>query len=105
LKTCTINNDHDPKTNRLWSIGEKEIMKLAINSIVFVAAIVLAGCEKKVEAPAVADAGLPEKPACCEPAAPAPAVEADAAPAVAPVAPLAAPATEKVTAPTTTVTK
>jgi len=78
-------------------------MKLAINSIVFVAAIVLAGCEKKVEAPAVADAGLPEKPACCEPAATsAPASDVDA---TVPVAPLTAPTGEQVTAPTTTVTK
>jgi len=78
-------------------------MKLAINSIVLVAAIVLAGCEKKVEAPAVADAGLPEKPACCEPAATvAPAADADA---TVPVAPLTAPTGEQVTAPTTTVTK
>ena len=78
-------------------------MKLAINSIVFVAAIVIAGCEKKVEAPAVADAGLPEKPACCEPATPAaPAADVDAA---VPVAPLTAPTGEQVTTPTTTVTK
>jgi len=63
-------------------------MRLAISSIVFVAAFALVGCEKKVEAPAVADAGVPEKPACCEPAPAAPAVDADAA---APVAPLTAP--------------
>lgn len=61
-------------------------MRLAISSIVFVAAFALVGCEKKVEAPAVADAGVPEKPACCEPTAPA--ADADAA---APVAPLTAP--------------
>lgn len=75
-------------------------MKLAINSIVFVAAVVLAGCEKKVEAPAVADASLPEKPACCEEVAPV--ADADAS---VPVAPLTAPAAVQVTAPTTTVTK
>ena len=70
-------------------------MRLAISSIVFVAAFALVGCEKKVEAPAVADAGVPEKPACCEPAAPA--ADADAAvpvaPLTAPVAPVVAPAT------------
>lgn len=61
-------------------------MKLAINSIVFVAAVVLAGCEKKVEAPVVVDAGAAEKPACCEtPAAP---VDTDGG---TPVAPLTAP--------------
>lgn len=84
-------------------------MRLAISSIVFVAAFALVGCEKKVEAPAVTDAGVPEKPACCEPAAPV-AVDADAA---VPVAPLAAPvavapavpATAPVAAPTTTITK
>lgn len=69
-------------------------MRLAISSIVFVAAFALVGCEKKVEAPAVADAGVPEKPACCEPVAPA--ADADAA---APVAPLTAPATSATTAP------
>jgi hypothetical protein len=87
-------------------------MRLAISSIVFVAAFALVGCEKKVEAPAVADAAVPEKPACCEPAvdvdavapvapltaAPAPVVEAPAAaqtpvPATAPTAPVAAPTT------------
>lgn len=88
-------------------------MKLAINSIVFVAAVVLAGCEKKVEAPVVVDAGTAEKPACCETAS-AP-VDADAgvpvapltAPAVAvPVAPIVAPpVAAPVTAPTTTIAK
>ena len=93
-------------------------MRLAISSIVFVAAFALVGCEKKAEAPAVADAGVPEKPACCEPAAPA--ADADAAapvaPLSAPVAPSAsptapatsattAPAASPVAAPTTTVTK
>ena len=63
-------------------------MRLAISSIVFVAAFALVGCEKKAEAPAVADAGVPEKPACCEPAPAAPVADADAA---APVAPLSAP--------------
>ncbi len=96
-------------------------MKLAINSIVFVAAIVLAGCEKKVEAPVVVDAGAAEKPACCE--TPAAAVDADGGvpvapltapvasstvtPAVAPVAPApaATPATAPVAAPTTIIKK
>ena len=98
-------------------------MRLAISSIVFVAAFALVGCEKKAEAPAVADAGVPEKPACCEPTAPA--ADADAAAPVAPlavpVAPVtatavpvaapavtsaaAAPAAAPVAAPTTTVTK
>ena len=79
-------------------------MRLAISSIVFVAAFALVGCEKKVEAPAVADAAVPEKPACCEPG-----VDADAG---APVAPLVvAPTTEApaatapVAAPATTITK
>lgn len=93
-------------------------MRLAISSIVFVAAFALVGCEKKVEAPAVADAGVPEKAACCEPAAPA--ADADAAapvaPLTAPVAPVAAPAAAATTvapvpaaapvaAPTTTIKK
>lgn len=91
-------------------------MKLAINSIVFVAAIVLAGCEKKVEAPVVVDAGAAEKPACCETAG-AP-VDADAgvpvAPLTAPVAPVVeptapaavpVPAATPVAAPTTTIKK
>lgn len=82
-------------------------MRLAISSIVFVAAFALVGCEKKVEAPAVADAGVPEKPACCEPTAPA--ADADAAAPVAPLsapvapaaaAPLVAPATSAATVPT-----
>lgn len=81
-------------------------MRLAISSIVFVAAFALVGCEKKVETPAVVDAGVPEKPACCEPAA----VDADAAVPVAPLtAPVAtaptAPTATAVTAPTTTITK
>ena len=97
-------------------------MRLAISSIVFVAAFALVGCEKKVEAPAVADASV-EKPACCETA---PAVDADAAAPVAPLtatatvqpvtnpvastatAPVAAPAVAPptpVTAPTTTIKK
>ena len=84
-------------------------MRLAISSIVFVAAFALVGCEKKVEAPAVVDAGAPEKPACCESAAPV-AADADAAVPVAPLtAPVAtapaAPTATAVTAPTTTVTK
>ncbi len=96
-------------------------MKLAINSIVFVAAIVLAGCEKKVETPVVVDAGAAEKPACCE--TPAAAVDADGGvpvapltapvasstvtPAVAPVAaaPAATPTPAPVAAPTTTIKK
>lgn len=82
-------------------------MRLAISSIVFVAAFALVGCEKKVEAPAVADAGVPENPACCEPAAPA--ADADAAapvaPLAAPVAPIVVAPAAPVAAPTTTVTK
>jgi len=78
-------------------------MRLAISSIVFVAAFALVGCEKKVEAPAVADAAAPEKPACCETA-----VDADAGAPVAPLttAPVAteAPAAP-VAAPTTTISK
>ena len=89
-------------------------MRLAISSIVFVAAFALVGCEKKVEAPAVADAAVVEKPACCETTAPA--VDADAGVPVAPltttvetsaatpVVPAAVPATP-VAAPTTTIKK
>ena len=80
-------------------------MRLAISSIVFVAAFALVGCEKKAEAPAVADAAVPENPACCETS-----VDADAG---APVAPLTTTpvttetpaATAPVAAPTTTITK
>lgn len=96
------------QTNR-GRLGDNK-MRLAICSIVFVAAFALVGCEKKAEAPAVVDAGIAEKPACCETA-----VDADAAAPVAPLtAPTAAvepapaataPATAPVAAPTTTVTK
>lgn len=85
-------------------------MRLAISSIVFVAAFALVGCEKKVENCNCADASVSEKHACCEPAAPV-AVDADAAVPVAPlaapvaVAPAAVPAAVPVAAPTTTVTK
>lgn len=95
----------DQNNIHLWSFRRKK-MRLAISSIVFVAAFALVGCEKKVEAPAVVDAGAPEKPACCESTA----VDADAAVPVAPLtAPVAtapaAPTGVAVEAPTTTVTK
>jgi len=79
-------------------------MRLAICSIVFVAAFALVGCEKKVEAPAVADAGVPENPACCEPAADADAA-APVAPLTAPVSPIVVAPEAPATTPTTTVTK
>lgn len=97
-------------------------MRLAISSIVFVAAFALVGCEKKVEAPAAVDAAVVEAadacvdPACCEadasvPVAPLTAPTAPAAPVVpatsaattSAVAP--APATVPVAAPTTTINK
>ena len=77
-------------------------MKLFIGLLSVVAAFALVGCEKKVEAPAVADAAVPEKTACCEPAAPAaPVADADAGVPVAPLTTTTAP----VTAPTTTISK
>ena len=83
-------------------------MKLAISSIVFVAAFVLVGCEKKVEAPAVADAAVVEAadacvdPACCEADASVPGVPLTA-PTV-PVTPATSAATAPVAAPAPVVT-
>jgi hypothetical protein len=95
----------------IFRIGEKKIMKLLTGLFLLVAAFALVGCEKKVEAPVVADAaveavdaGVAAAPACCE---------ADGAAPVAPLVVVAPAATETVNttagapvvAPTTTIKK